>query len=327
MATRTPTLFRVAPATRRALSERLTRLTTLAPVVVVALLLHVPTIPLRSASAATETTTTAPGAVNGERLEFNIHWQGVPAGRATLTYATLDDPASKSTRYALVANLLSIGPVDWIYGVNDTLTVRGVRSDKGFASEHYLKVQRQGQRQRRAEYTFLREKNQATLQKNDDPLKTFDEIGATTNDPITAFYHLRASPTLKPAADKIALSVLDGDRWYAAEVTVGPAEKLFTSLGWFQAFPLHPLLQSSELFRQQGDLTVWVTDDARHLPLRVETKVRIGSVAAELIAFDDGRGESRHLHDAATPAAASSTVPSASAAPAPPALPPADARP
>lgn len=50
------------------------------------------------------------------------------------------------------------------------------------------------------------------------------------------------------------------------------------------------MLESSNLFRHQGALTIWLTDDNRRLPLRVETKVKIGEVAADLIRYDDGRG-------------------------------------
>ncbi|MBF0154411.1 MAG: DUF3108 domain-containing protein [Magnetococcales bacterium] len=236
------------------------------------------------------------GAVTGEHLDFNVHWQGVPAGRATLDYTMTGDPAREGLQYTLQANLVSVGPVDWIYGVNDVITARGLHKKGELSTRNYLKMQNQGRRLRRSEYAFLRDKGQVTLRKNDDPLKIFDNVADATNDPISAFYHLRGLAALKPAADKIPVPVLDGERWYMAEVTTGAVDKLFTPLGWFQAFPLHPLVQASELFRQQGDLTVWVTDDDRRLPLRVQTRVRIGEVTADLIGFVDGRGESRSLH-------------------------------
>ncbi|MBF0135384.1 MAG: DUF3108 domain-containing protein [Magnetococcales bacterium] len=237
------------------------------------------------------------GAVTGERLDFNVHWKGVPAGRASLAYDTTGDPAKGDFQYTIKANLVSIGPVDWIYGVNDVITARGVRNAWGLTTLNYLKLQNQGRRQRRVDYDFQRDKDQVVLRKNDDPPKILDNISDNISDPMTVFYQLRSQTDLKPGAGKIHLPVLDSDRWYMAEVTTGPAEDLFTPLGWFQVFPIHPLLQASELFRQQGDLTIWVTHDERRLPLRVATKVRIGQVTAELIGFVDGRGHSQALHD------------------------------
>ncbi|MBF0178000.1 MAG: DUF3108 domain-containing protein [Magnetococcales bacterium] len=233
------------------------------------------------------------GAVSGERLEFNVHWEGVPAGRASLTYETTGDPA----QYTIKADLASIGPVDWIYGIRDILTAQGTHQEMGLLTVNYTKVQSKGNKQRHAEYTFQRAGNQVTLQRNDDPPKVIDNVANLSNDPLTAFYQLRRMPNLKNVTEKIQVPVVDSDRWYMAEVTTSPTDKLFTPLGWFQAFPLHPLVQSSELFRQQGNLTVWVTDDARHMPLRVETKVRIGAVTADLIGYVDGRGETRSLHN------------------------------
>jgi hypothetical protein len=37
------------------------------------------------------------------------------------------------------------------------------------------------------------------------------------------------------------------------------------------------------VFFDRGDVRIWFTDDARHLPVKVPIKIRVGSVLAELV--------------------------------------------
>jgi hypothetical protein len=43
-----------------------------------------------------------------------------------------------------------------------------------------------------------------------------------------------------------------------------------------------PVLKSEGLFHHKGDILVWLTDDEKKIPVKVETKVPIGTVRAEL---------------------------------------------
>ena len=51
-----------------------------------------------------------------------------------------------------------------------------------------------------------------------------------------------------------------------------------------------PLAREGGLFRSEGRLFVWLTDDDRKMPVRVSTKISIGSVDSELLEFGGTNG-------------------------------------
>ena len=79
--------------------------------------------------------------------------------------------------------------------------------------------------------------------------------------------------------------VFSGGNRYVFSFEVMGRERLSTGLGAFDVLKIQPsvIWLSEGSFRNQAtELTVWVTDDPRHLPLRIESTVFIGSVVADL---------------------------------------------
>jgi hypothetical protein len=48
---------------------------------------------------------------------------------------------------------------------------------------------------------------------------------------------------------------------------------------------VEPILRGPGVFTQKGRLTVWLTDDARRMPVLMKSKVVIGHVAAVLKSY------------------------------------------
>jgi hypothetical protein len=53
---------------------------------------------------------------------------------------------------------------------------------------------------------------------------------------------------------------------------------------------IEPLVQEGGLFKSDGQILIWVTDDARKMPVKVATKIPIGYVTAELTKYQGLRG-------------------------------------
>jgi hypothetical protein len=63
-------------------------------------------------------------------------------------------------------------------------------------------------------------------------------------------------------------------------------EVIKTRYGTFNAIKFKPLLVKGTLFEGGEKMTVWVSDDANHIPLRVESPIVIGSIKAEESVLD-----------------------------------------
>jgi hypothetical protein len=44
-----------------------------------------------------------------------------------------------------------------------------------------------------------------------------------------------------------------------------------------------PILRAEGFFARTGDVTIWVTDDALRIPVKMTTKVKLGKITAMLV--------------------------------------------
>jgi hypothetical protein len=42
-------------------------------------------------------------------------------------------------------------------------------------------------------------------------------------------------------------------------------------------------MKSEGIFNRKGDMYIWLTDDQRRIPVRMQTKVAVGSITATLV--------------------------------------------
>ncbi|MDA8431738.1 MAG: DUF3108 domain-containing protein [Nitrospiraceae bacterium] len=100
-------------------------------------------------------------------------------------------------------------------------------------------------------------------------------------DVISGFYFLRTKQ-LEPEK-KIFIDVFDSNKFLNAEVSVLGRERVkFADKGEIDAIVVKPVLKSDGLFQNKGDIRIWLSNDENRFPVRVETKVPIGRVVAEL---------------------------------------------
>ena len=107
-----------------------------------------------------------------------------------------------------------------------------------------------------------------------------------SQDVLSAFYFVR-SQALAPGTLLVVPNHTDGKN-YPLQVKVLKRETVTVPAGTFTCVVVEPLLKSAGLFKQEGNLTIWLTDDARRMPVLMKSKVAVGSIAAELESFTPG---------------------------------------
>lgn len=68
---------------------------------------------------------------------------------------------------------------------------------------------------------------------------------------------------------------------------VGIQELSETVFGSVRAVEIMPVMTFKGLYDKKGDTVIWYSDDACRVPLRVNAKIVIGSLTAELMAYDN----------------------------------------
>jgi len=106
------------------------------------------------------------------------------------------------------------------------------------------------------------------------------KIGENTFDPLSSFYFIR---TKKYEVGKsIYVDIFDSKKLWNVEVRVLRKERIKTKLGQFDTVVIKPLMKSEGIFNRKGDMYIWLTDDLRRIPVKMQTKAAVGYITATL---------------------------------------------
>jgi hypothetical protein len=108
-------------------------------------------------------------------------------------------------------------------------------------------------------------------------------IPPNVHDILSAFYYARTLDYSKSRpGDKVMLQNFYKDKTYPLAVKFVGREAINVNAGKFNCIIVEPLVQEGGLFKSEGRILLWLTDDDRKMPVQVSTKVLIGSITAEL---------------------------------------------
>lgn len=121
------------------------------------------------------------------------------------------------------------------------------------------------------------------------PRRIASEIGDTMNDMVSAIYVLRLMP-LK-VGDRFTLKVSDSGLIYDVPVSITARERMGTVLGKVWCLRVEPdLFGPGRLIEtQKGKMVIYMTDDARHVPVKTQINASIGKVEIKLKSMTPGR--------------------------------------
>lgn len=113
------------------------------------------------------------------------------------------------------------------------------------------------------------------------------DIPENVNDILSAFYITRTYDFAKMnVGDKIHLQNFYKDKVYPLDVVYRGKETITVAAGTFKCIIVEPLVQEGGLFKSEGNIIIWLSDDELKIPVKVKTKVIIGSIDAELTAYE-----------------------------------------
>ena len=105
-------------------------------------------------------------------------------------------------------------------------------------------------------------------------------------DVISTVYYARNIDFDKyKAEDKIPFSMFIDNEVYDLYIRYLGKEVIKTRYGKFNAHKFKPLLIKGTIFEGGEKMTVWVSDDANHIPLRIESPISVGSVKVDMMGY------------------------------------------
>lgn len=120
-----------------------------------------------------------------------------------------------------------------------------------------------------------------------------NEVPEGILDMVAAIYRLRDTlhyGTFRPG-DVIEMTTWFSDRIYPVYIRYDGPEKVRTRMGTFHAIKVYPVSEPGRVFRGEEDITVWFSNDANFVPLRVRLNMLVGAVRMDLIEAEGLRHE------------------------------------
>ncbi len=219
----------------------------------------------------------------GEKLTFEVKYGFVTAGIAQYSIPKIVKIAGRDA-YNVMFDVSSVSAFDPFYKVRDHYeTYIDVAGIFPWRFEQHI---REGGYTRDFSAFFDQRRGKAKTTEG-----SYD-IPKYVSDIVSAFYLARTFDYSKmKEGDKIHLENFYKDKVYPLDVLFRGRERVSVSAGTFDCIILEPLVVQGGLFKSEGNIVVWLTNDQLKIPVKVKTKVLIGSIDAELSGYQGLAGE------------------------------------
>ena len=207
----------------------------------------------------------------GELLKYSAEWNGIKVGNAEL-FLSGTELFNDIETYQITFTTRTNGLANTLFPIRDRVDVW---IDKKELFTHRIK----------------KDINQSTYKEKIDVSFNYDELKALSNDksididfkargPYSMFYFLR---TIDLIPEKImSFSSYEGKRIVNYNLKITGTEIVDSGLGKFSCKVIKPFSEGKELFKNKGDMRIWISETKERLPIKIQIKIQYGSMTLTL---------------------------------------------
>lgn len=223
---------------------------------------------------------------DGEKLVFDIRYGIIGAGQATLHIEEIDF-RDGIRAYQITSEARTNRFFDRIFKVRDEI-VSVMDKEKHYSHRFTKRLQEGRYRQHRIHF-YYPEQNFSLYMRYSFSSNEWSEerieIPSDTQDILSAFYWLRKQEFAP--GDTVRINVTADGENYEAKVLVHGKETIKTIFGTKECLIIEPVLAGDAIFKQTGEITIWITNDEHKIPVKLESRVIFGSFTATLSEADN----------------------------------------
>ncbi|WP_375766371.1 DUF3108 domain-containing protein [Archangium gephyra] len=222
----------------------------------------------------------------GEQARYRIQYLGVTAGTAQVTVGAPMKQWGKD-----VWPIVSLAKSEAIAGVwpvkDKYVSYWDFGGQRVLGSDMH---EDQNNKRRRVRVKLAEDGKSAQVVKQKEgetPRESTHELAEGTLDVAGATFALRNR--VLEVGREYAYPVFTGSKTFMMKAKVEARETLDTKLGKQDVFRLRVYTEFSGKLASRRDMVAWFTADARHLPVRIEAELVLGSLVAELTEYQQGK--------------------------------------
>jgi hypothetical protein len=212
-----------------------------------------------------------------ETFYYNIEWRLITAGQARLDWVA---PPQPGAIWQGSLHLESVGMVSKLFKVEDDYNVN---LNQNFCALSSHMTSHEGSRQHETRIGFDGAARKATYLERDRLKNTVflskeTEIPVCVHELLGGLFYLRTLNLQPGQSAEVPMS--DGKKSVLARVEAQEREEVKTPAGVFKTIRYEAYLFNDVLYKRNAHLYVWLSDDARRLPVQVRVRLQftIGTI-------------------------------------------------
>lgn len=220
---------------------------------------------------------------NGEKLSFNVGYKFITAGNATMQIGRNPVTVAGRPCYEVRFDVKTTESFDKVFKVRDRYAT--YLDVDGIFPWRFEQTVREGKYSRDFSANIDQKGNVAKTTEGSFRVPPF------VHDILSAFYYTRAMNLGRMAkGQSFSMKNFYGKQTYDLRVKVLGKERVKVDAGTFDCIIVEPMVQEGGLFKSEGRIIVWLSDDALKIPVKVSAKVPIGAIEGRLTAYEGLRG-------------------------------------
>jgi Protein of unknown function (DUF3108) len=216
----------------------------------------------------------------GEKITYTVYYNviGLYINAGTASFATSQTSFNNEDVFHVVGEGVTNSRYDWIFKVRD-------RYESYFTTAElkpvkFIRQVHEGNYKKYEEVNFDRLTNIAVTSEK------AHKVPSQVQDVISSLYYARnLNYDHYKEGDKIPFNMFLDDHVYEMYVRYVGKETIKTKHGKFNAIKLKPLLIDGNAFKGGEKMTIWVSADDNHIPLRIESPLTVGKIKVDLTQY------------------------------------------
>ncbi|HEY0404597.1 MAG TPA: DUF3108 domain-containing protein [Pyrinomonadaceae bacterium] len=220
--------------------------------------------------------------INVAELRFTV-----TRAPAAANAAAAQDKQAKPAALRFTLEAFTKGILRKLFGLNFHQRIESTVEPASFSVLQTNKIDEQGKRQRISEAVFDRQAGKVVWTERDpnDPNRppriVTNQLSGAVQDIASAFYFLRTQPLALGQSFEMLIS--DSGQIYRTPVRVTERKRMNTTLGQVWTLRVEPeIFGEGHLLRGKGKMSIWLTDDARRVPVKAQINNELGRLDIKL---------------------------------------------
>lgn len=223
-----------------------------------------------------------------EKLEYRVHYGLINAANIVMEVGPTLVEKNDRLCFNIKAEGKTLSSFDWAYKVRDRFET--FLDQEAMAPINYNKSVQEDKYLDNDFVTFKHSRKKLY------GVKGILEMPEYTHDIISALYYVRNIDFSKAkSGDKYPLNVYLDNKIYNLGFKYDGKETLNTDIGKVKCIRFVPTLVVDRVFKDQDDMTVWVSDDENKIPIRVKAKIMVGSIKVDITKYSNLKNDFKAL--------------------------------